>query len=90
MATPALQARAKQFLARPIPEELKPTYAPGSLADIVVTQCAKGEAIDGELLELAEMAAMTYEDAIADAKTTELKDYYTECQSILQELVASA
>lgn len=90
MVTATLRARAKQFIARPIPEELKPHYAPGSLADMVVAQIAEGELIDGELAEVAEMAAVAYDDAIAGAATAELKDYYRECQAILQEVTASA
>ena len=57
---------------------------------MVIAQCAQGEPIDGELLEVAEMASMAYDNAIAEAKTAELKDYYKECQSILRELVAVA
>ena len=82
-----LQSRAAKFLARPIPEELKPSYTPNSLADIVISQCATGEEIDPELLDIAGMAAAEYDEAIERAETDDLKEYYRECQSILAELI---
>jgi hypothetical protein len=84
---PELQKRAADFLLRPIPAELKPHYVSGSLADIIINQCTKAEPLDPDLCELAEMTIGEYDDAIAKAKTPELKAYYSECQQLLREIV---
>jgi len=84
---PNLQKRAADFLCRTIPAELKPHYVPGSLADVILTQCAKGKPIDPEMCEIAELSADEYDQAIASAQTTELKAYYTECQQLLREII---
>ena len=84
-----LQRRAAAFVDRAIPSELQPHYVPGSVAEIVITSCARGDTVDPELLQLAELAAQEYEDAIRQAHTRELKDYYGECQAILRAIVAT-
>jgi hypothetical protein len=85
-----LQKRAANFLTRPIPDELKLHYVSGSLADIIVNQCAKAEPLDPELCEMAEMTIDEYDGAIASAKTPELKAYYSECQQLLREILKAA
>ena len=88
--TSDLQTRAADFLRRPIPDELKPHYVSGSIAEIVITHCARAEALDPDLCELAEMSAESYDDAIADARTPDLKTYYTDCQQLLREIIESS
>ena len=83
-----LRLRAEAFVGRAIPLELRPHYVPGSIADIVIASCARGESIDAELLELAGISAQEYDGAIRQAHTQELKDYYRECQTILRAIVA--
>jgi hypothetical protein len=87
---PNLRQRAAEFLRRPIPAELKPHYVAGSLADIVIAHCAQDQPLDPELCEVAELSAMEYDHAIADAQTPELKEYYTECQDLLREIISAA
>lgn len=84
---PKLQKRAADFLGRAIPAELQPHYLSGSLADIIVTHCAQDQPLDPELREIAEISADEYDHAIAKAQTTELKDYYAECQQLLREII---
>ena len=78
-----LRRRAEALVGRAIPPELRPHYVPGSIADIVIASCARGESIDAELLELAGISAQEYDGAIRQARTQELKNYYRECQIIL-------
>ena len=87
---PELQKRAADFLRRPIPAELKPHYVSGSLADIIVNQCAKAEPLDPELCEMAAMTVDEYDDAIAKVKTPELKAYYSECQQLVREIAEAS
>jgi hypothetical protein len=87
---PELQKRAADFLRRPIPAELKPHYVAGSIADIIVNQCAKAEPLAPELGEMAEMTLDEYDDAIAKAKTPELKAYFSECQQLVREIIKAS
>jgi hypothetical protein len=84
---PGLQKRAADFLRRSIPAELRLHYVSGSLADIIVTHCAQDRPLDPELCEIAEITAAEYDFAIAEARTTELRVYYSECQQLLREIV---
>ena len=87
---PDLQERAADFLRRTIPPELQPDYVAGSLAEIVIGHCAQDKGLDPELCEIAEISAGEYDDAIAKAKTAELREYYAECQHLLQEIIRAA
>ena len=82
-----LQRRAADFLQRSIPAELQPHYVCGSLADIIITHCAQAQPLDSELCEIAGISVGEYDRAIAEARTTELKSYYSECQQLLREIV---
>jgi hypothetical protein len=86
---PALQQRAAAFLARPIPDELRPNYVCGSLAERMIAACARNEAIDPELLELAELAIGEYDDIVVSAKTGELRSYFAGSRDLLAEIVAA-
>lgn len=85
----ALQQRAISCLAQPIPAELQPDYVADSLTERVVAMCARNEAIDPELLELAELAIGEYDEAITGAKTTELKTYFAGSRDLLAEIAAA-
>ena len=87
---PALQRRATSFLQRAVPDELKPHYTPGSLTDLVLRTCAANEGVNAELLEIAAMAQVEYDAAIAAAQTNDLKTYYREGQSLLREIIRAA
>lgn len=86
---PEVQARAAAFSARAIPGELQPNYVAGSLADLVIGAGARGQALDAELKEAAEIVALEYESSIAEAKTAELRDYWTEAQRLVSEVLAA-
>lgn len=88
--SPALQKRAADFRSRPLPTELEPNYVSGSLADVVIALCAEDQPLDPELCEMAEMAASEYDAVIADAKSAELKSYYSDCQQLVRDIVQAS
>jgi hypothetical protein len=85
-----LRIRCVEFLKRPIPDELRPHYAPNSIADMIVERFSVGDEIDSELLEIAEITIDDYNTAIANALSTDLKEYYIECQAILRAIAATS
>ncbi len=85
----AVRARAEAFLARAIPEELKPHYMSGSLAEVAIRLAASGATPDAELLEIVEMSAGEYESQIAEARSDELKAYFAECSALLSQILYS-
>jgi len=87
--SPALRERAAGFLTGPIPAELKPHHVPGSLAERIMAVCARGEALDPELREIAGLAVVEYDDAIAGARTEELKAYYAESRALLADILTA-
>jgi hypothetical protein len=85
-----LRIRCVEFLKRPIPDELRLHYAPNSVADMIVERFSVGDEIDSELLEIAEITIDDYNTAIANALSTDLKEYYIECQAILRAIAATS
>ncbi|MES2596501.1 MAG: hypothetical protein V4662_14245 [Verrucomicrobiota bacterium] len=89
--SPELQKRAADFRKRTLPTELEPNYVSGSLAEVFIALGAEDEPLDPELCEMAEMAEMAaseYDAVIADAKTPELKSYYSDCQQLVRDLAS--
>ena len=84
---PELQKRAADFLQRQIPLELQPNYVSGSLTDIIIKLCSNNEPLDPELCEIARIIPSDYDELIEKAATTELKDYYVECQQLVREII---
>jgi hypothetical protein len=84
-----LRERAAKFLTGPIPAELKPHHVPGSLAERIMAVCARGQALDPELQEIAGLAMDEYDDAIEGAQTDELKAYYAESQALLADILTA-
>ena len=80
----ALQLKAKQFLERPVPSEIK--YVPGSLVEIFLTAYSQGEELDPELVELANIGAIELDNAADAHSTDDAKAYFRDCKHILDEI----
>jgi hypothetical protein len=81
----ALQLRAKQFLERPVPSEIK--YVPGSLVEIFLAAYSQGEELDPELIELANIAAAELENAADAHSTSDAKAYFQDCKAIMEQIL---
>jgi hypothetical protein len=57
---------------------------------MIVERFSVGDEIDSELLEIAEITIDDYNTAIANALSTDLKEYYIECQAILRAIAATS
>jgi hypothetical protein len=84
-----LQARAKAFLDRQIPAEIR--YVPDSLSErFLATYAAKGKVdLDGELAEILEICVIEAFHA-ADSKAGAEAEYFRECALLLQAIQAEA
>jgi hypothetical protein len=83
----SLQARARKFLARPIPKGM--AYVPDSLSERLIRSYAAGgeDEVDAELAELLDICIFEATDA-AENKTGEEAAYFRECAEILQAIQA--
>ena len=81
-----LKERAQAFLDRKPPDEI--AFVPGSIAELFIHNYALGKAFDAEMLELGELALMASDEAVETHSTKEAQEYFTECKTILSEIIA--
>jgi len=79
----SLRERAQSFLNRSIPEELSNHYVPGSMAELFIRHYASNGSLDEESAELIGICAFECDAAAGKYKTSEAKEYFAECASIL-------
>jgi hypothetical protein len=81
-----LKLRAQAFPDRPIPDELKSRYVPGSMAELFIRNCAAGGRLDEEGEEPRGMCAMAAESAADSHSTADAKEYFAERAALLSEI----
>ena len=81
----ALQQRAKDFLARPVPKGIK--YVKDSIAERILETYAKAGSLkaDAELAELLELCVMETEAAI-DSHKGEASAYFEQSAALLKDI----
>lgn len=89
LAMRSLELRIKDFLARPLPDEIALNHNPDSLVETVLLSFSSGQKFDSGLTNITKICISEVDQAIGAASSENGRAYLMESRKLLVEIMQS-
>ncbi|GIW33187.1 hypothetical protein [Meiothermus sp.] len=83
----SLEQRVRDFLNRPLPDEVALHYEPDSLTEVFLNTFVQGQPLDAALVQMGKICLSQMDQTIAQVSTEPAREYFIECRKLLTEVL---